>query len=138
MEVQEGVFRRRFGPPKGADFSKPTEVWWDNNAKRGNITWGAGQPPPPPPPPPPAPLPPQPQPPAVCGQLLRNTAVGNTPDKAVLAASVAECCTLCTKDPTCFKWAWHAEILPRECHMHAKSGLVHPLKGCFSGVMKRK
>jgi hypothetical protein len=142
VEVQEGVFRRRFGPTKGrrlgsAAGAKPTEVWWDNGAKRGNITWGGGQPPPPPPPLPPPPLPPQPQPAAECGKLLRNTAVGNEPDTVRAASSVAECCRLCTANAACAKWAFHAEVLPRMCHMHDAHGLVHELAGCYSGVMNR-
>lgn len=36
VEVHPGVFRRRFGPVKGAPGTKVTEVWWDNNLKVGS------------------------------------------------------------------------------------------------------
>lgn len=136
--MQEGVFKRVFGPPAlAAASAKPTVVFWDNNAKRGNVTWGGGQPPPPPPPQPAPPLPPQPQPPAHCGLLLRDTAVANQPDVVRAASSVAECCELCFRNEACEKWAFHAEVLPRKCHMHAASGVVHSLPGCYAGVMNR-
>ena len=122
-----------------------TTVTYDTAAKHGNISWadGPARPPyiwpggPPTPSPPGPPPGPQPPPPPICGALLRNTAVANTPDSVSRADSVAECCSQCDADPKCEKWAWHAEMTPRLCHRHARSGVVHPKRGCFAGVMNR-
>ena len=63
--------------------------------------------------------------------------VGDEPDKTRPASSVAECCALCFKNQACGKWAFHAEVPPRMCHMHAASGLVDHHPGCYNGVMNR-
>ena len=111
----------------------------DNHRKRGNVTWGGGQPPPPPPspaPPPVPPAPPIPAPPAVCGKLLLDTGVGEFDIGDAKASSVDGCCALCSHNPRCKIWAWHAEQ-GGVCHMHTAQGEINHHPGCYAGVMNR-
>ena len=94
VEVEPGVWRRRFGGgSKG--ITNMTVVFWDNNKKTGNISWaGHGHPPPPSPPS----SPPLPPPGAVCNPatFLDNTAYADgTGIAEVKAASAVACCTKC-------------------------------------------
>eukprot|EP00041_Stephanoeca_diplocostata_P015780 m.302708 g.302708 ORF g.302708 m.302708 type:complete len:480 (-) comp20150_c0_seq1:280-1719(-) len=117
-------------------FASGTEVWFDNNKgkQNGTVKWGGGQPPPPAPPSPPAP---QPQPPAQCGKLHHNTGIKGDDVDVQGAASVAECCAMCTANAKCTQWAWHDEQRPALCHMHSAAGEIDVKRGCYAGVMNR-
>jgi len=123
-----GVWERRF--------ASGTRVVWDNTKRRGNVTWGGGQPPPPSPPPPsPPPPPPGPLPP-VCGRLLANTGVGNFDLGQKRTGTAAACCAWCAATPACKIWAWHTEQ-NNECHLHTAKGEINKHQGCYAGVLNR-
>ena len=94
VEVDPGVWRRRFGGGGNGTTHNMTVVFWDNKKKTGNISW-AGHPPPTPTPTPP---PPPPPPGAVCNPatFLNNTAYADGTGLAeVEAVSAVACCTKC-------------------------------------------
>ena len=81
------MWRRRFGGSSTG--GNMTVVFWDNNNKKGNISW-AGHPAPPPPPPP--------APGTLCDPTTfsANTAYADGSGLATVnAASAVGCCTKC-------------------------------------------
>ena len=137
VEVRSGVWRRRFGgDAHGAGGGKVTEVWWDNNAKDGNVTWGNA-------PPTPAPTPAPVMSCANAGNSTRrrSTVMSNTTfgeDDVAHAHDVetaAACCALCAETDGCVEWAWHGADANKACHAHGPNSVQHPQAGTVAGVM---
>lgn len=97
----------------------------------GTVEW-AGHPPSPPPPPPP-PLP------DVCGKVMVDTAVALDDVAMKVVDSADQCCDLCVQNSACVIWCFHGEAgtQHRQCHLHSKDGVVHPLTGATSAFVNR-